>query len=121
MISQCADIGLAYLTDVGSKEAESYHADLTSGADLKTDSVTGSTYFVVLVRWLKSKVYVTQVTPPGSYSTTAPDFRLDPQPGYTCHMTKWGRMDPLDPLKISLTEVFHSSQVSVNNNCVLWY
>ncbi|KAL5972001.1 Protein TASOR [Taenia solium] len=111
VISQCADIGLAYLADVGSKEAESYHADLTSGIDLKIDSVTGSTYFVVLVRWLKSKVYVTQVTPPGSISTTAPDFRLDPQPGYTCHMTKWSRMDPLDPSKVTLTEVFHNSQV----------
>ncbi|VDK38901.1 unnamed protein product [Taenia asiatica] len=111
VISQCADIGLAYLADVGSKEAESYHADLTSGIDLRIDSVTGSTYFVVLVRWLKSKVYVTQVTPPGSISTTAPDFRLDPQPGYTCHMTKWSRMDPLDPSKVTLTEVFHNSQV----------
>ncbi|KAH9286446.1 hypothetical protein ECG_00406 [Echinococcus granulosus] len=111
VISQCADIGLAYLADIGSKEAESYHADLTSGTDLKIDSVTGCSYFVVLVRWLKSKVYVTQVTPPGSCSTAALDFRLDPQPGYTCHMTKWSRMDPLDPSKVTLTEVFHNSQV----------
>ncbi|KAL5111850.1 Protein TASOR [Taenia crassiceps] len=113
VISQCADIGLAYLADVGSKEAESYHADLASGTDLKADSVTGSTYFVVLVRWLKSKVYVTQVTPPRSHLTTAPDDRLDPQPGYTCHMTKWSRMDPLDPSKLTLTEVFHNSQVYI--------
>ncbi|VDM32791.1 unnamed protein product [Hydatigera taeniaeformis] len=111
VISQCADIGLAYLADNGSKEAESYHPDLANEPDLKTDFTTGSTYFVILVRWLKSKVYVTQVLPPESCPTATADFRLDPQPGYTCHMTKWSRMDPLDPSKVTLTEVFHNSQV----------
>ena len=101
--------------DSQSKEAESYRTISASESSSRARSVTGSTYFVVIVRWLKGRVYVVQAATPSDIdSRSSQDSRLDPQPGYTCHMTKWSRMDPLDPTKVTLNEAFHKSQVDQN-------
>nr|CDS28343.1 ATPase F1 V1 A1 complex alpha beta subunit nucleotide binding domain active site [Hymenolepis microstoma] len=104
VLSQCADIGLAHLSYSQSRGDESYYAD---ELDLESDSTqANSTYFyIILVRWLKSKVYVV------SLNSESEEHNLDPQPNHTCHMTKWSRMDPLDPNTLSLSDVFHYSQV----------
>ncbi|KAM7540748.1 hypothetical protein Aperf_G00000043031 [Anoplocephala perfoliata] len=102
VVSQCADIGLAHLTYSQSKDDESYYDGSVNDADSDGDP----TYFMILVRWLKSKVYIAQST----LALDSVDSDLDPQPGFTCHMTKWSRMDPLDPTKITLEEVFRNSQ-----------
>ncbi|VDN12021.1 unnamed protein product, partial [Dibothriocephalus latus] len=78
------------------------------------DAVDGDQpFFVILVRWLKGRVYIApSVAPTESRGNDdVSDSRLDPQPGYTCHMTKWTRMDPLDPAKMTLEEAFQISQV----------
>ena len=112
VISQCIDIGLSYMSDTQLKESESYYTESANGANSQSHSSTGQTYFVVIVRWLKGRVYTVQTTaPPNMDLPPSQDSRLDPQPGYTCHMTKWSRLDPLDPTKVTLNEAFHRSQV----------
>lgn len=105
VLSQCADIGLAHLSYSQSREDESYYAD-----DLNSESnstqIKPTYYYIILVRWLKGKVYVVSLT------SESREHNLDPQPNHTCHMTKWSRMDPLDPNTISLSDVFHYNQVS---------
>ncbi|KAM3177713.1 hypothetical protein ACTXT7_003984 [Hymenolepis weldensis] len=104
VLSQCADIGLAHLSYSQSREDESYYAD-----DLNSESnstqINPTYYYIILVRWLKGKVYVVSLT------SESREHNLDPQPNHTCHMTKWSRMDPLDPNTLSLSDVFHYNQV----------
>lgn len=121
-MSQCADISLAYLSAVRTAMGYVHPAD-----EVISRTVPSSSFFIVLVRWLKGKVYAVEATKPtsplrttknGCANKSSPstlDTRLDPQPGYSCHMTKWNRMDSLDPSKITLEEAFHITQVS----CVL--
>ncbi len=118
VVSQCVDIPLAYLSGASPRKGFCHPAD---SLDSKSSSLFS--FFVVIVRWLKGRVYVVQPTKPpvpspshrsnGQSKGASPplDPRLDPQPGYSCHMAKWSRLDSLDPSKISLEEVFHSSQV----------
>ncbi|VDO03432.1 unnamed protein product [Rodentolepis nana] len=99
VLSQCADIGLAHLSYSQSRGDESYYAD-----ELEAES-DSTCFYIILVRWLKSKVYIV------SLNSESEEHNLDPQPNHTCHMTKWSRMDPLDPNKLSLSDVFHYNQV----------
>ncbi|CAH8861400.1 unnamed protein product [Trichobilharzia szidati] len=61
--------------------------------------------YLILVRWVKSRAYI--VSPEAEKSKD----RLEPQPGYACHVSTWSRMDVLDPGKLSLEQAFHLSQV----------
>ncbi|BHF59897.1 Probable RNA-binding protein 19 [Sparganum proliferum] len=108
-VSQCVDISLAYLSSSRSNAQKRTKARRDNLDTLEDDPP----FFVILVRWLKGRVYIApSVAPTESLGgKDVSDSRLDPQPGYTCHMTKWTRMDPLDPAKMTLEEAFQISQV----------
>ncbi|GAA50678.1 hypothetical protein CLF_104899 [Clonorchis sinensis] len=61
--------------------------------------------YLVVVRWVKSKAYIV-----ASGAEESGD-RLEPQPGYACHVSTWSRIDPLDPAKVSLERAYQMSQV----------
>ncbi|KAH8857603.1 Protein TASOR [Schistosoma japonicum] len=61
--------------------------------------------YLIMVRWVKSRAYI--VSPEAEHSVD----RLEPQPGYACHVSTWSRMDLLDPSKLTLEQAFHLSQV----------
>ncbi|CAH8617279.1 unnamed protein product [Schistosoma rodhaini] len=61
--------------------------------------------YLIMVRWIKSRAYI--VSPEAEKSKD----RLEPQPGYACHVSTWSRMDLLDPSKLTLEQAFHLSQV----------
>ncbi|KER31398.1 hypothetical protein T265_02314 [Opisthorchis viverrini] len=61
--------------------------------------------YLVVVRWVKSKAYIV-----ASGAEESGD-RLEPQPGYACHVSTWSRIDPLDPAKVSLESAYQMSQV----------
>ncbi|CAH8569587.1 unnamed protein product [Heterobilharzia americana] len=63
--------------------------------------------YLIMVRWVKSRAYI--VSPEAQNSKD----RLEPQPGYACHVSTWSRMDLLDPSKLTLEQAFHLSQVSL--------
>uniref|UniRef100_A0A0X3PEW2 TASOR pseudo-PARP domain-containing protein n=3 Tax=Schistocephalus solidus TaxID=70667 RepID=A0A0X3PEW2_SCHSO len=108
-VSQCVDISLAYLSSSRASAQKK-----TKSRRETLDTLDGDPpFFVILVRWLKGRVYIApSIAPSESHGDNGVlDSRLDPQPGYTCHMTKWTRMDPLDPAKMTLEEAFQISQV----------
>ncbi|KAL7062427.1 hypothetical protein AAHC03_0924 [Spirometra sp. Aus1] len=108
-VSQCVDISLAYLSSSRSNAQKRTKARRDNLDTLEDDPP----FFVILVRWLKGRVYIAPSVAPteSNGGKDVSDSRLDPQPGYTCHMTKWTRMDPLDPAKMTLEEAFQISQV----------
>ncbi|KER18171.1 hypothetical protein T265_16246, partial [Opisthorchis viverrini] len=62
--------------------------------------------YLVVVRWVKSKAYIV-----ASGAEESGD-RLEPQPGYACHVSTWSRIDPLDPAKVSLESAYQMSQLT---------
>ncbi|TGZ74901.1 hypothetical protein CRM22_000687 [Opisthorchis felineus] len=61
--------------------------------------------YLVVVRWVKSKAYIV------ASGAEESEDRLEPQPGYACHVSTWSRIDPLDPAKVSLERAYQMSQV----------
>ncbi|CAH8598469.1 unnamed protein product [Schistosoma bovis] len=82
-------------------------ADLTIAREQSRLSGKNSNQFLylIMVRWIKSRAYI--VSPEAENSKD----RLEPQPGYACHVSTWSRMDLLDPSKLTLEQAFHLSQV----------
>lgn len=61
--------------------------------------------YLMLVRWVKSRAYLV------SNEASESDDRLEPQPGYACHVPTWSRLDPLDPSKLNLEAAHRLAQV----------
>lgn len=74
----------------------------TTGSDVGNGSFS---VYLILLRWIKSRAYVVSTDAENSNEP------LEPQPGYTCHVSTWSRIDPLDPSKLSLERAFQMAQV----------
>ncbi|CAL8100443.1 unnamed protein product [Calicophoron daubneyi] len=92
VVNQCADLTVARAQKRMTNRANSGSAD-------------PPVIYLIIVKWVKSRAYM--VSPESEES----DERLEPQPGYGCHVSTWSRLDTLDPAKISLERAFQLAQV----------
>ncbi|KAF8562051.1 hypothetical protein P879_08364 [Paragonimus westermani] len=91
-VNQCADLAVARTQKRLSRRSIA-------------TSVKSPPLYLIVVKWVKSRAYIVATEAEQS------EERLEPQPGYACHVSTWSRIDPLDPAKLSLERAFQMAQV----------
>ncbi|KAF5401598.1 hypothetical protein PHET_04961, partial [Paragonimus heterotremus] len=91
-VNQCADLAVARTQKRLSRRSVA-------------TSVKSPPLYLIVVKWVKSRAYIVATEAEQS------EERLEPQPGYACHVSTWSRIDPLDPAKLSLERAFQMAQV----------
>ncbi|KAA3680042.1 uncharacterized protein DEA37_0008233 [Paragonimus westermani] len=91
-VNQCADLAVARTQKRLSRRSAA-------------TSVKSPPLYLIVVKWVKSRAYIVATEAEQS------EERLEPQPGYACHVSTWSRIDPLDPAKLSLERAFQMAQV----------
>lgn len=109
VVNQCADLTVARAQN------RLFARSGTTGTSVTGTAMPGTTgpdvgdgsfsVYLILLRWIKSRAYVVSTDAENSNEP------LEPQPGYTCHVSTWSRIDPLDPSKLSLERAFQMAQV----------